>query len=84
MLALIGPIPSKGTRVPTYYFHLRGRTDREIDLDGLDLPTDEDAAVQARKAAKELRKEFASDDWTDWVLEVVDEDGREVLRLPVG
>ena len=70
--------------MPTYYFHLRGRTDREIDLDGLDLPTDEDAAVQARKAVKQLRKEFESDDWTDWVLEVVDEDGREVLRLPVG
>ena len=84
MLALIGPIPSKGTRVPTYYFHLRGRTDREIDLDGLDLPTDKDAAAQARKAVKELRKEFSSDDWTDWVLEVVDEDGREVLRLPLG
>ena len=70
--------------MPVYYFHLQGRSERELDLDGVDLPSDDDAAAQARKAAKELRKEFASDDWTDWVLEVVDEDGREVLRLRVG
>jgi hypothetical protein len=84
MLALVGPVPCWGPRMPVYYFHLRGRTERELDSDGLDLPSDDDAAVQARKAVKELRKEFASDDWSDWVLEVVDEDGREVLRLRVG
>ena len=69
--------------MPQYYFHIRGRTERELDLDGLDLPSDDDAAVQATKAVRELREEFSAEDWTDWVLEVVDEDGREVLRLPI-
>jgi len=69
--------------MPLYYFHLRGRTERELDLDGLDLPSDDDAAVQATKAVRELREEFSAEDWTGWVLEVVDEDGREVLRLPI-
>lgn len=69
--------------MPLYYFHLIGRTEPEIDADGLDLPTEEDAVVYASKAARELCEEFASDDWTGWVLQVVDEDGREVLRLPI-
>jgi len=44
----------------------------EMDVRGITLAGDEEAAAEVTAAVHELRAEFSTDDWTGWALQVMD------------
>ena len=71
--------------MPRYYFNVHGETFAAPDLIGRKLPDDEAARAEAELLAREVAtSEHAESPFPDrpWV-EVVDEDQRPVLLLPV-
>ncbi len=70
--------------MPRYYFNVHGETFAAPDLVGRKLPDDEAARAAAREVAKdvatyELSAPFPVRPW----VEVVDEDQRPIVLLPV-
>jgi hypothetical protein len=68
--------------MPRYYFSLaNGRN--FTDVDGLELPDVEAALGEAIGFASDLmRLEPARRDWSDWVVQVTDENQKPVFNLP--
>ena len=70
--------------MPRFFFHVRQGEDVEPDVTGLDLPSAEIAQSAGLKALHDLHDEMAAEGFTDWTLEVADEEGAIILRLSVG
>jgi hypothetical protein len=71
--------------MPRYYFHLTSRGDRLRDEEGLPLPDGEAAWYQAVRSARELLRAdlHLGCSWEDQAVEIEDERGRQVDRLPL-
>ncbi len=67
--------------MPRYFFNLTEGATRINDHQGCDLQSDENARAQALQAIQELREEDRNRDWSNWLLEVVDESGRSILTI---
>lgn len=77
--------------MPRYYFHIRDGEFLEIDPDGLEFTSLEDAVIDARKAAREMLAEklLANEHIDGQRFEIADESGevvetvtfKSVLRL---
>ena len=70
--------------MPRFFFHVRHGEDFEPDLIGLDLLDADIAQSVGLRALHDLRGELAGEGFTDWTLEVADEEGAIILRLSVG
>ena len=70
--------------MPRFFFHVRHGEDFEPDVTGLDLPDAEFAQAAGLRALHDLRGELVGDSFTDWTLEIADEEGAILLRLSVG
>jgi hypothetical protein len=53
------------------------------DADGLDLADDESARREAELAACDLRDDPGEGDWSGWIVEVTDENGRRITSIAV-
>jgi hypothetical protein len=69
--------------MPRYYFHLTDGTDVLDDPDGLELPGDAAAQEEAVLVASDVKTRFRPRDWTGWFVRIVDEQGRQIDRVPV-
>jgi len=67
--------------MPRYRFHLRDGKRTVPDYWGSNFPHDKAAIAEARQAVRDLRDAPPDEDWTHWVIEVVDETGRCVITL---
>lgn len=67
-----------------YFFHICGRNERIEDLEGADFDTLQAAIAEARLAAREILAEDVRKGQVDdtRLLEIVDEQGRLVARMP--
>jgi len=70
--------------VPRYYLSVRYRDHLFRDEEGEDMPSGIEMKVRALETARDLiRTPFlAIPDWLDCTLEVTDESGTTVLRVP--
>jgi hypothetical protein len=55
-----------------YFFHISGK-DPFHDSDGLELPNDDAAWIEAKKLVRDIESDLAPGD--DWQLDVVDNSG---------
>lgn len=71
--------------MPRYYFHLRRDGGQLLDEEGLKLPDAEAAWYQAVRSARDLiRAELTlGGRWDHQAIEIVDECGAPVDRLPL-
>ena len=70
--------------MPRFFFHVRHGDDFEPDVTGLDLPDADLAQSAGLRALHDLHAELVVEGFTDWTLEVADEEGAIILRLSVG
>ncbi|WP_245409256.1 hypothetical protein [Shinella sp. WSJ-2] len=70
--------------MPRFYFHIRDGDVHEIDPDGLEFASLEDAVVDARKAAREMLAEklIANEHIDGQRFEIADETGNVVETVP--
>ena len=71
--------------MPRFFFHVRGADERlSRDELGLDYPNEETAYLEAFRAAKDLRGEFAvrGENPQDYVIEVANASHELVFDLP--
>ena len=70
--------------MPRYFFHIRENDSFDEDIEGLDLPSVDDAHTEALKAAREMVAELVrhGEPIDGMTFEVVDETGSLVHRLP--
>jgi hypothetical protein len=70
--------------MPRFYFNFINGQETVEDSDGTELPDQEAAQKQAMIAVRDVQKtRFASvKNWVGWSVEVVDDGGHRVLRLP--
>ena len=71
--------------MPRFFFHVRGADERlSCDELGLDYPNEETAYLEAFRAAKDLRGEFAvrGENPQDYVIEVANASHEPVFNLP--
>ena len=66
-----------------YFFHIIEGTSKITDLEGTDFPSEEAAQTQASEIAAELLREFPKYFGQTSVLEIVSEDGRRIMALPI-
>jgi hypothetical protein len=69
--------------MPRYFFHVHDGTDRP-DREGVDLPSLAEAREQAVVTAAEMLRDIDGAFWRgphEWVMRVVDKDGRRVCVL---
>jgi hypothetical protein len=64
-----------------FYFHVVGNTDTYKDQEGTVLSGSAVARLQAAIIAAELAQD--GENYRGWVVHVVNEDGDEVVRLPI-
>jgi len=69
--------------MPHYFFHLVEGERLFPDHKGEDLPNDEAAREEARRAAEELRAGGAKGDWNPRRFVVTNGNGRVVTEVPV-
>lgn len=69
--------------MPRYYFHLTDGESILDDPDGLELPGDAAAREEAVLVAGDVKTRFRPRDWTAWFVRIVDEEGRQIDRVPV-
>ncbi|KLK94581.1 hypothetical protein AA309_02810 [Microvirga vignae] len=67
--------------MPLYFLHIRNGDKLEIDPDGMELPDQDAALIEALKVARELLDEVA-DLGRDAVIEIADGTGETVLTVP--
>ena len=68
--------------MPRYFFHSADTSDRILDPDGLELPDDAAAILEATQAAREFMDEHQGQaNWNGWSLHVVAEGGRVVVSM---
>jgi hypothetical protein len=68
--------------MPRYFFHSADTSDRILDRDGLELPDDGVAILQATQAVREFMDEDQGQaNWNGWSLHVVEEGGRVVVSM---
>jgi hypothetical protein len=68
--------------MPRYFFHSADTSDRILDGDGLELPDDGAAILQATQAVREFMDEDQGQaNWNGWCLHVVAEGGRVVVSM---
>src|SRR4051812_6369388 len=67
-----------------FYFNLVNGSEVILDKGGVEVPSQEEARVEAVKAIRELREEDATTDWGAWTLEIADRSGRVFFSLPLG
>jgi hypothetical protein len=70
--------------MPRYNFYFTNGKRVCSDADGLDLADDESARREAELAACDLRDDPGEGDWSAWIVEVTDENGRRVTSVAVG
>jgi hypothetical protein len=70
--------------MPHYNFYFTNGKRVCSDADGLDLADDESAQREAELAACDLRDDPGEGDWSGWIIEVRDENGRRVTSIAVG
>ena len=71
--------------MPRFFFHVRGADDRlSCDELGLDYPNEDTAYLEAFRAAKDLRGEFAvrGENPQDYVIEVANASHEPIFELP--
>jgi hypothetical protein len=71
--------------MPRFFFHVRGADERlSCDELGLDYPNEDTAYIEAFRAAKDLRGEFAvrGENPQDYVIEVANASHEPVFNLP--
>ena len=68
--------------MPRYYFRFTNRTHQRSDCDGLDLPDDEAARMEAELEAADLLAP-GEGDWRNWTIWVTDQMGRHVTSVLV-
>ena len=66
-----------------YYFHIIEGASEIADPEGTDLPDEHAAQAEAWAIAAELLQEFPDRFRQNSVLEVLCEDGRRVMALPI-
>lgn len=66
-----------------YYFHIIEGSSEIADPEGTDLPDEEAAQAEALAIAAELLQEFPGRFRQNSVLEVLCEDGRRIMALPI-
>jgi len=66
-----------------FYFNLVDGSEVILDKSGVEVPSQEEARVEAVKAIRELREEDATTDWDAWTLEIADGSGRVFFSLPL-
>ncbi|WP_156386987.1 MULTISPECIES: hypothetical protein [unclassified Rhizobium] len=71
--------------MPRYFFHVRKGSAVELDEDGLDFPSVDEAKAEARRAAREILidKAISGDPSNEEVFEITNEDGRIVCAVPI-
>jgi hypothetical protein len=68
--------------LPRYFFHLVDTSERILDPDGVELPDDTAALLEATQAVRELLDEDRDQTtWRRWRFQVVDQAGRVVATL---
>jgi len=73
--------------MPRYFFHVRSPQGLEMDQQGLDFDTVEEAVADARKAGAEILLDEAVEEVrsrSDAEFEIVDATGKVVARVPFG
>jgi hypothetical protein len=68
--------------MPLYYLHIRTGSKREVDPDGVELPTLAAALAEVQRVARELVGEV-SNLGQDAVIEVTDQAGHVVQIVPL-
>jgi hypothetical protein len=68
--------------MPRYFFHVRDGHDMPDDT-GTELPDDDAARAEAVVLAGSLLRDLGGQFWsgTDWFMQVVREDGKQVCEL---
>ena len=66
-----------------YFFNIIEGSSEIADLEGTDLPSEKAAQTQALAIAAELLREFPERFGHTSVLEVVSEDRRRIMALPI-
>jgi len=72
--------------MPRYFFHLCSTEKRLQDCEGLKLPGHDAARQEARQVAQDFwqpARGCVAPEWDGWSIEVRDERGRCVFRLPL-
>jgi hypothetical protein len=70
--------------MPRYYFRFTNRHHACADCDGLDLPDDEAARMEAELEARDLLDDPGEGDWRTWTIWVTDERGLHVTSVLIG
>lgn len=71
--------------MPRYYFHVRSTAGLEMDRQGLDFDSIDEAIADARKAGAEMLLDQAVEETrgrSQSVFEIVDASGKVVARVP--
>jgi hypothetical protein len=70
--------------MPRFYFHFKRGEEVELDAEGLDFPSMEEAYLEAFRAAVELWGELLAkrQDPTTMAFEICDSAGNHLLTLP--
>ena len=67
-----------------YFFHLRGTGRMIPDEKGAELPDVETAHLAALESIKDILSDPETGaDYSTWLIEIVDESGQTVLRVPL-
>jgi hypothetical protein len=69
-----------------FFFHLVSDEEVIRDEDGVNLSLHDGVLLCAARALEELRQEgfFAAGVWQGWQIEITDDTGQTVLRVPLG
>jgi len=73
--------------MPRYYFHVRSASGVEMDRQGLEFDSLDDAIADARQAGAELLLDEAMDETHRSgrsAFEIADASGRVVAKVPIG
>lgn len=66
-----------------YYFNVVTASDEICDPEGTELPSDEAAQAEARIIASQLLNEFPGGPIPSSVLEIITQEGRRILAMPI-
>ena len=69
--------------MPRFFFHLLDGSTRLDDCDGEAFPTVQDAMEHARRLADEIARNAPPSATAERWLSLTDEQGREILRVPL-
>jgi hypothetical protein len=69
--------------MPRYYFLVSSPLGSEADPNGLELPGDDKAREWGLRAVRDIRAEDPHADFFGWHVEVRDDSGNLVLKLPM-